>query len=58
MLFCSYHRSYQKKGDNDAEMLQLAAVGVAMSNAKPKAKEVADIIIQVPRFPFDFVQVV
>ena len=37
-------------------MLQLAAVGVAMSNAKPKAKEAADIIIQVPRFPFDFVE--
>lgn len=47
-----------KKGDNDAEMLQLAAVGVAMSNAKPKAKEAADIIIQVPKFSSDFVQVV
>lgn len=40
----------KSQGDNDAEMLQLAAVGVAMSNAKPKAKEAADIIIQVPRY--------
>ena len=43
------------KGDNDAEMLQLAAVGVAMNNAKPKAKAAADITIEVmKRYYFRF----
>ena len=34
-------------GDNDAEMLRVAAIGVAMRNAKQKAKEAADIVIEV-----------
>jgi hypothetical protein len=33
-------------------MLQLAAVGVAMNNAKPKAKAAADITVEVKRFYF------
>ena len=46
------------KGDNDAEMLQLAAVGVAMNNAKPKAKAAADITIEVTRFIYQTMSVI
>jgi Cof subfamily protein (haloacid dehalogenase superfamily) len=31
-------------GDNDIEMIQLAGIGVAMANAMPRVKEVADYI--------------
>lgn len=34
-------------GDNDSEMLSMAAIGVAMANAKPKAKLSADLVIEV-----------
>jgi len=34
-------------GDNDREMLEQAAVGVAMKNAKPLAQQAADVILQV-----------
>lgn len=32
-------------GENDIEMLQLATVGVAMGNAGPKVKSVADAVL-------------
>ena len=34
-------------GENDREFLSAAGVGCAMKNARPAAKEAADIIIQV-----------
>jgi hydroxymethylpyrimidine pyrophosphatase-like HAD family hydrolase len=33
-------------GNNDAEMIEAAAVGVAVANAQPRAKAVADIVSQ------------
>ena len=32
-------------GENDIEMLQLAGLGVAMGNAGPKLKAVADVVV-------------
>lgn len=32
-------------GENDVEMLQLAGIGVAMGNAHPRVKEVADVVV-------------
>lgn len=34
-------------GDNDREFLEIAGVGVAMQNATARAKEVADVILEV-----------
>lgn len=34
-------------GDNDKEMLEMAGMGVAMSNAKPLAKSAANIVLEV-----------
>ena len=34
-------------GENDREFLSAAGVGCAMKNARPAAKEAADIVIQV-----------
>ena len=34
-------------GENDAEFLVAAGVGCAMKNARPKAKEAANIVIEV-----------
>lgn len=34
-------------GDNDKEMLEMAGIGVAMGNAKPAAKDAANIVLEV-----------
>ena len=34
-------------GDNDKELLQYAGIGVAMKNAKPTAKEAANVVLEV-----------
>lgn len=34
-------------GENDAEFLAVAGIGCAMKNARPAAKEAADIVLEV-----------
>jgi hydroxymethylpyrimidine pyrophosphatase-like HAD family hydrolase len=34
-------------GENDMEMLKMAGIGVAMANARPAAKDAADVVLEV-----------
>jgi hydroxymethylpyrimidine pyrophosphatase-like HAD family hydrolase len=37
-------------GENDQEMLQLAGIGVAMGNARPAAKNHANVVLEVSHY--------